>query len=146
MLSPLCCGLLLGGMLNGLLTLRGAWDKLRTDPVIILRRWCDFLRMATFEGPLMSIKSVNALSHYTDWTIGHVHGGTLGWNGFMANVYWLAHDFGTPIILKGRPICTARDGWHPALHRVDVGLRHYPRSYAQWHQRRWHLTAIPQFS
>ncbi|GHC05365.1 cytochrome-c oxidase, cbb3-type subunit I [Cerasicoccus arenae] len=81
-----------GGMLNGLLTLRGAWDKLRTDPVIkFFAAGVTFYGMATFEGPLMSIKSVNALSHYSDWTIGHVHGGTLGWNGFMAAgmFYWL---------------------------------------------------------
>lgn len=82
-----------GGMLNGLLTLRGAWDKLRTDPVIkFFAAGVTFYGMATFEGPLMAIKSVNALSHYTDWTIGHVHGGTLGWNGFMAAglFYYLA--------------------------------------------------------
>ncbi len=82
-----------GGMLNGLLTLRGAWDKLRTDPVIkFFAAAVTFYGMATFEGPLLSIKSVNALSHYTDWTIGHVHAGTLGWNGFMAAgmFYWLA--------------------------------------------------------
>lgn len=82
-----------GGMLNGLLTLRGAWDKLRTDPVIkFFVAAITFYGMATFEGPLLAIKSVNALSHYTDWTIGHVHSGTLGWNGFMAAgmIYWLA--------------------------------------------------------
>ncbi len=82
-----------GGMLNGLLTLRGAWDKLRTDPVIkFFAAGVTFYGMATFEGPLLAIKSVNALSHYTDWTIGHVHSGTLGWNGFMAAgmFYWLA--------------------------------------------------------
>ena len=82
-----------GGMLNGLLTLRGAWDKLRTDPVIkFFAAGVTFYGMATFEGPLLSIRAVNALSHYTDWTIGHVHGGTLGWNGFMAAgmFYWLA--------------------------------------------------------
>ncbi len=82
-----------GGMLNGLLTLRGAWDRLRTDPVVkFLAAGVTFYGMATFEGPLMSIKAVNSLSHYTDWTIGHVHGGTLGWNGFMAAgmFYWLA--------------------------------------------------------
>ncbi len=74
-----------GGMLNGLLTLRGAWDKLRTDPVIkFFAAGVTFYGMATFEGPLLAIKSVNAISHYTDWTIAHVHGGTLGWNGFMA--------------------------------------------------------------
>ena len=82
-----------GGMLNGLLTLRGAWDKLRTDPVIkFFVVGITFYGMATFEGPLLAIPSVNALSHYTDWTIGHVHAGTLGWNGFMAAgmFYWLA--------------------------------------------------------
>ena len=82
-----------GGMLNGLLTLRGAWDKLRTDPVIkFFAAGMTFYGMATFEGPLLSIRAVNAISHYTDWTIGHVHSGALGWNGFMAAgmFYWLA--------------------------------------------------------
>ncbi len=81
------------GMLNGLLTLRGAWDKLRTDPVIkFFAAAVTFYGMATFEGPLLSIRAVNALSHYSDWTIGHVHSGALGWNGFMAAgmFYWLA--------------------------------------------------------
>jgi cytochrome c oxidase cbb3-type subunit I/II len=81
-----------GGMLNGLLTLRGAWGKLRTDPVIkFFAAGVTFYGMATFEGPLLSIKSVNALGHYTDWIIGHVHLGALGWNGFMAAgmFYWL---------------------------------------------------------
>ncbi len=82
-----------GGMLNGLLTLRGAWDKLRTDPVLkFFAAGVTFYGMATFEGPLLSIRSVNAIGHYTDWIIGHVHGGTLGWNGLMAAgmFYWLA--------------------------------------------------------
>jgi len=82
-----------GGMLNGLLTLRGAWHKLRTDPVLkFFAAGVTFYGMSTFEGPLLSIKAVNHLSHYTDWTIGHVHSGTLGWNGFMAAgmFYWLA--------------------------------------------------------
>jgi cytochrome c oxidase cbb3-type subunit I/II len=74
-----------GGMLNGLLTLRGAWDKLRDDPVLkFLAAGVTFYGMATFEGPLLSIKSVSGLAHYTDWIIGHVHSGALGWNGFMA--------------------------------------------------------------
>ena len=74
-----------GGMINGLMTLSGAWDKLRTDPVIrFLAVSIAFYGMSTFEGPLMSIKSVNALSHYTDWTIGHVHSGALGWVGFIS--------------------------------------------------------------
>ena len=82
-----------GGMLNGLLTLRGAWDKLRTDPVIkFFIAGVTFYGMSTFEGPLLSIRAVNSLSHYSDWTIGHVHSGALGWNGFMAAgmFYWLA--------------------------------------------------------
>lgn len=74
-----------GGMLNGLLTLRGAWHKVRRDPVLkFFAAGVTFYGMSTFEGPLLSIRAVNYLSHYTDWTIGHVHGGTLGWNGFMA--------------------------------------------------------------
>ena len=73
-----------GGMINGLMTLQGAWDKLRTDPVLrMLVVSVAFYGMATFEGPLMSIRYVNALSHYTDWGIGHVHSGALGWNGFV---------------------------------------------------------------
>jgi cytochrome c oxidase cbb3-type subunit I/II len=81
-----------GGMLNGLLTLRGAWDRVRTDPVLkFFAMGVTFYGMSTFEGPLLSIKSVSALAHYTDWIVGHVHGGALGWNGFMAAgmFYWL---------------------------------------------------------
>ena len=81
-----------GGMINGLLTLRGAWHKVSTDPVLkFFVVGITFYGMATFEGPMLSIKSVNALSHYTDWTIAHVHAGALGWNGFMAfgMIYWL---------------------------------------------------------
>ncbi len=73
-----------GGMINGIMTLSGAWHKLREDPVLrFMVIALAFYGMATFEGPLMSIKSVNSLSHYTDWTIGHVHSGALGWNGFI---------------------------------------------------------------
>ncbi len=82
-----------GGMINGLLTLRGAWQRVTTDPVLkFFVVAITFYGMSTFEGPLLSIRSVNALSHYTDWTIGHVHAGALGWNGFMAFglIYWLA--------------------------------------------------------
>ena len=69
-----------GGMINGIMTLSGAWDKLRTDPILrFLIVALSFYGMATFEGPMMAIKTVNALSHYTDWTIGHVHAGALGW-------------------------------------------------------------------
>ena len=74
-----------GGMINGLMTLSGAWDKLRTDPVLrMLVVSVAFYGMSTFEGPVMSIRAVNALSHYTDWTIGHVHSGALGWVGFVS--------------------------------------------------------------
>ncbi len=73
-----------GGMINGLMTLSGAWDKLRTDPVIrMMVVSVGFYGMSTFEGPMMSIRAVNSLSHYTDWTIGHVHSGALGWNGMI---------------------------------------------------------------
>ena len=81
-----------GGMINGLMTLSGAWDKLRTDPVLrFLVVSLAFYGMSTFEGPLMSIRQVNALSHYTDWTIGHVHSGALGWVAFITfgAVYYL---------------------------------------------------------
>ena len=73
-----------GGMINGIMTLSGAWEKLRTDPVLrLLIVSISFYGMSTFEGPMMSIKTVNALSHYTDWTIGHVHSGALGWVAMM---------------------------------------------------------------
>lgn len=73
-----------GGMINGLLTLRGAWDRVRTEPILkFFVVGITFYGMSTFEGPMLSIKSVSSLAHYTDWIIAHVHGGTLGWNGFM---------------------------------------------------------------
>ena len=74
-----------GGMINGLMTLSGAWDRLRTDPVVrMMVVSVAFYGMSTFEGPVMSIRAVNSLSHYTDWTIGHVHSGALGWVGFIS--------------------------------------------------------------
>jgi len=100
-----------GGMLNGLLTLRGAWDKVRTDPVLkFFAAGVTFYGMATFEGPLLAIKSVNALAHYTDWIIGHVHAGTLGWNGFMAAgmIYWLVPRL-----------------WSKPLHSVGLANLHF---------------------
>ncbi len=81
-----------GGMINGLFTLRGAWHKLRDDPVLkFFVVGITFYGMSTFEGPMLSVKMVNSLSHYTDWTIAHVHSGALGWNGFMTfgMIYWL---------------------------------------------------------
>jgi cytochrome c oxidase cbb3-type subunit I/II len=87
-----------GGMINGLLTLRGVWDRVRTEPVLkFFAASLTFYGMATLEGPLLSIKSVSAIGHYTDWIIAHVHGGTLGWNGFLTfgMVYYIV-----PKILK----------------------------------------------
>ncbi len=81
-----------GGMINGLLTLRGAWDKVRTDPVLkFMVVAITGYGMATFEGPLLSLKSVNAVGHFTDWIIAHVHVGALAWNGFLTfgMIYWL---------------------------------------------------------
>jgi cytochrome c oxidase cbb3-type subunit 1 len=81
-----------GGMINGIMTLSGAWHRLRTDPILkFLIVSLSFYGMSTFEGPMMSIRTVNALSHYTDWTIGHVHSGALGWVGFISigSLYYL---------------------------------------------------------
>ena len=93
-----------GGGINGLMTLRGAWHKLTDDPVLkFFVVGVTFYMMSTFEGPMLSVKSVNALSHYTDWTIAHVHGGALGWNGFLAfgMMYWLLPRlFQTPLWSK----------------------------------------------
>ncbi len=99
------------GMLNGLLTIRGAWDKLRTDPVLkFFAVAVTFYGMSTFEGPLLSIKAVSALGHYTDWIVGHVHSGTLGWNGFMAAgmIYWLLPRL-----------------WNKPLHSVSLANLHF---------------------
>src|SRR5688500_5030150 len=93
-----------GGMLNGLFTLRGAWDKVREEPVLkffVVALTC--YGMATFEGPMLSLKNVNAISHFTDWTIAHVHIGGLGWNGFMAfgmMYYLIPKIFNTPLYSK----------------------------------------------
>jgi cytochrome c oxidase cbb3-type subunit 1 len=81
-----------GGMINGIMTLSGAWNKLRDDPILrFLIVALSFYGMSTFEGPMMSIKTVNALSHYTDWGIGHVHSGALGWVGMITigSLYYL---------------------------------------------------------
>ncbi len=81
-----------GGMINGLLTMRGAWDRVRTDPILkFFVAGITFYGMATFEGPLLSIREVNALAHYTDWIVAHVHAGALGWNGFITfgMIYYL---------------------------------------------------------
>lgn len=100
-----------GGMINGLLTLRGAWHKLRTDPVLkFFIAAVTFYGMSTFEGPMMSLKSVNSLTHFTNWTIAHVHSGGLGWNGFMAfgMLYWLLPRL-----------------WNTKLHSVKMATAHF---------------------
>ncbi|ARC35886.1 cytochrome-c oxidase, cbb3-type subunit I [Paracoccus yeei] len=114
-----------GGMINGLMTLSGAWDKLRTDPVIrMMVVAVGFYGMATFEGPMMSIKAVNSLSHYTDWTIGHVHSGALGWNGMITfgALYYL-----TPRLWgRERLYSNALVSWHFWL--ATIGLVLYAAS------------------
>ena len=95
-----------GGMINGLMTLSGAWDKLRTDPVMrFLVTSVAFYGMSTFEGPMMAIKAVNSLSHYTDWTIGHVHSGALGWVAFISfgAMYYLV-----PVLWKRQSLYSMR--------------------------------------
>jgi cytochrome c oxidase cbb3-type subunit I/II len=107
-----------GGMINGLLTLRGAWNKVATDPVLkFFVVAITFYGMSTFEGPLLSVKSVNALSHYTDWTIAHVHSGALGWNGFMTfgMVYWLA-----PRLFQTKLWSTKLAEWHFWLGTIGI--------------------------
>lgn len=100
-----------GGMINGLMTLSGAWDKLRTDPSLRFSVTAvGFYGMSTFEGPVMSIRQVNALSHYTDWTIGHVHSGALGWVAFISfgAIYYLV-----PVLWKRQALYSTRlAAWH----------------------------------
>src|SRR6478736_4263975 len=110
-----------GGMINGLMTLSGAWDKLRTDPVVrFLVVSVAFYGMSTFEGPVMSIKAVNSLSHYTDWTIGHVHSGALGWVGFVSfgAIYCLV-----PVLWKRPSMWSVRlIGWHYWIATLGIVL------------------------
>jgi cytochrome c oxidase cbb3-type subunit I len=100
-----------GGMINGLMTLNGAWDKLRTDPILrMFVMSLAFYGMSTFEGPMMSVKTVNSLSHYTNWTIGHVHSGALGWNGmvtFGALYYMVPRLWNRPAMYSLRMV-----NWH----------------------------------
>ena len=109
------------GMMNGLMTLNGAWDKIRTDPIIrFLVASLAFYGMSTFEGPMMSIRAVNSLSHYTDWTVGHVHSGALGWNGMIifAMIYFL-----TPRLWnRGAMYSTAAMNWHFWLAMIGIVL------------------------
>ncbi|WP_112310666.1 cytochrome-c oxidase, cbb3-type subunit I [Pseudogemmobacter bohemicus] len=110
-----------GGMINGLMTLSGAWDKLRTDPVLrMMVVAIGFYGMATFEGPMMSIKAVNSLSHYTDWTIGHVHSGALGWNGLITfgALYYLVPKLWN----RERLYSLALVSWHFWLATIGIVL------------------------
>ena len=108
-----------GGMINGLMTLNGAWDKIRTDPIIrMMVMALAFYGMSTFEGPMLSIKAVNSLSHYTDWTIGHVHSGALGWNGMItfASIYYLVPRlWGQPRLYSLRMV-----NWHFWLATIGI--------------------------
>ncbi|WP_299694034.1 cytochrome-c oxidase, cbb3-type subunit I [uncultured Tateyamaria sp.] len=110
-----------GGMINGLMTLQGAWDKLRTDPVLrMMVTSLAFYGMSTFEGPMMSIRAVNSLSHYTDWTIGHVHSGALGWNGLITfgALYYL-----TPVLWKRQGLYSLKlVSWHFWLATIGIVL------------------------
>ncbi|TFU03243.1 cytochrome-c oxidase, cbb3-type subunit I [Polymorphobacter arshaanensis] len=110
-----------GGMINGLMTLNGAWEKIRTDPIIrMMVLALAFYGMSTFEGPMMSIKTVNSLSHYTDWTIGHVHSGALGWNGMItfAALYYL-----TPRLWNRQRMYSLRMiNWHFWLATLGIVL------------------------
>ncbi len=110
-----------GGMINGLMTLNGAWDKIRTDPIIrFFVASLAFYGMSTFEGPMMSIRAVNSLSHYTDWTIGHVHSGALGWNGMItfAALYFL-----TPKLWGRKEMhSVAAMNWHFWLAMIGIVL------------------------
>ncbi|MBC8405320.1 MAG: cytochrome-c oxidase, cbb3-type subunit I [Planctomycetes bacterium] len=108
-----------GGMLNGLLTLRGAWDRVAKDPVLkFFVVGITFYGMSTFEGPLLSIKAVNGLSHYTDWTIAHVHAGALGWVGYMVfgMAYWLI-----PRLFQTKGMANAKwVEWHFWLSTIGI--------------------------
>ncbi len=110
-----------GGMINGLMTLQGAWDKIRTDPIIrMMVISLAFYGMSTFEGPVMAIRAVNSLSHYTDWTIGHVHSGALGWNGMItfAALYFL-----TPKLWGRKTMHSeAAINWHFWLATIGIVL------------------------
>ncbi len=110
-----------GGMINGLMTLSGAWDKLRTDPIIrMMMIAVAFYGMSTFEGPVMSIREVNSLSHYTDWTIGHVHSGALGWVGMITfgAIYFL-----TPRLWDRERLYSLRlVNWHFWLATIGIVL------------------------
>jgi cytochrome c oxidase cbb3-type subunit 1 len=110
-----------GGMINGLMTLSGAWDKLRTDPVLrMMVTSVAFYGMSTFEGPMMSIRAVNSLSHYTDWTIGHVHSGALGWNGMIT--FGMLYYLFPKLWNKQRLYSLKAVSWHYWLATIGIVL------------------------
>ncbi|MGN6567169.1 MAG: cytochrome-c oxidase, cbb3-type subunit I [Flavipsychrobacter sp.] len=121
-----------GGMINGLLTLRGAWDKVREDVVLkFMVVAITAYGMATFEGPMLSLKSVNAISHFTDWTIAHVHIGALGWNGFLTFgiLYWLI-----PRIFKTQLYSTKLANWHFLIGTLGIVFYAIPMYWAGFMQ------------
>jgi len=121
-----------GGMLNGLLTLRGAWDKVREDVVLkFLVVAVTAYGMATFEGPMLSLKNVNAISHFTDWTIAHVHVGVLGWNGFLTFgvLYWLI-----PRIFKTNLYSQKLANWHFWIGTLGIVFYAVPMYWAGFMQ------------
>ena len=121
-----------GGMLNGLLTLRGAWDRVRQDPILkFMVVAVTAYGMATLEGPLLSVKSINAISHYTDWTVGHVHVGTLGWNGMLTFgiLYWL-----WPRLYKTKLYSTKLANRHFWLATLGTMFYCVPLYWAGWTQ------------
>ena len=110
-----------GGMINGLMTLSGAWDKVRTDPLFrVMVMALAFYGMSTFEGPMMSIRAVNSLSHYTDWTIGHVHSGALGWNGMIT--FGMLYYLFPKLWNKQRLYSLRAVSWHYWLATIGIVL------------------------
>ncbi|GLR17183.1 cytochrome-c oxidase, cbb3-type subunit I [Portibacter lacus] len=121
-----------GGMLNGLLTLRGAWDRVRQDPILkFMVVAISAYGMATLEGPLLSIKSINAISHYTDWTVAHVHVGTLGWNGMLTFgiLYWLIPKLYNTKLYSGKMA-----NWHFWIATLGTLFYTIPLYWAGWTQ------------
>jgi cytochrome c oxidase cbb3-type subunit I/II len=121
-----------GGMINGLLTLRGAWDKVREDVVLkFMVVAITAYGMATFEGPMLSLKNVNAISHFTDWTIAHVHVGALGWNGFLTFgvLYWLI-----PRMWRTQLWSKKLANWHFWIGTLGILLYAIPMYWAGWVQ------------
>ncbi|NQU64712.1 MAG: cytochrome-c oxidase, cbb3-type subunit I, partial [SAR324 cluster bacterium] len=109
-----------GGMINGLLTMRGKWTEVRTDPILkMMALAITFYGMSTLEGPILSIKSVNYIAHYTDWIVGHVHSGTLGWNSFLiaAMLYWMV-----PRLWKTELHSVKWANWHFWLGTIGIIL------------------------